>query len=137
MPRFAQGRTTLPSTARDKRWQGRRLAKRTAASRSGCAKGSAAPQPTIILSRGDEPEPGKPRLHVDVNATERDQGADLDRLLKYGARPADIGQSGEEPRHLLADPEGNEFCLLKGPPQPALTALCRRRHSQGSRTEPL
>jgi Glyoxalase-like domain len=71
------------------------------------------PQPTIILSRRDEPEQGKPRLHVDVNATDRDQDAELERLLKLGARPADIGQTGEEPWHVLADPEGNEFCLLK------------------------
>ena len=34
-------------------------------------------------------------------------------LVELGARPADIGQTGEEPWHVLADPEGNEFCLLK------------------------
>ncbi|WP_346118782.1 VOC family protein [Micromonospora coerulea] len=34
-------------------------------------------------------------------------------LLKLGARPADIGQTGEEQWHVLTDPEGNEFCLLK------------------------
>ncbi len=55
----------------------------------------------------------KNRLHIDVNATDRDQGAELERLLKLGARPADIGQTGEEQWHVLADPEGNEFCLLK------------------------
>jgi hypothetical protein len=71
------------------------------------------PQPTIILSRRDEPEKGKSRLHIDVNATDRDQDAELERLLKLGARPADIGQTGEEQWHVLADPEGNEFCLLK------------------------
>ncbi len=70
-------------------------------------------QPTIILSRGDEPEQGKSRLHIDVNATDRNQDAELERLLKLGARPADIGQSGHEPWHVLTDPEGNEFCLLK------------------------
>ena len=69
--------------------------------------------PTIILSRRDEPEPGKSRLHIDVNATDRVQDAELERLLKLGARPADIGQTGEESWHVLADPEGNEFCLLK------------------------
>jgi hypothetical protein len=70
-------------------------------------------QPTIILSRGDELQRGRPRLHIDVNATDRDQAAELERLLKLGARPADVGQTGEEPWHVLADPEGNEFCLLK------------------------
>ena len=52
-------------------------------------------------------------LHIDVNATDRDQEAELERLLSLGARPADIGQTGHEQWHVLADPEGNEFCLLK------------------------
>ena len=49
---------------------------------------------------------------VDVNATDRDQEAELKRLLALGARPADVGQTGAESWHVLADPEGNEFCLL-------------------------
>ena len=56
---------------------------------------------------------GKLRLHLDVNATDRDQAAELERLLAIGARPADVGQTGEESWHVLADPEGNEFCLLQ------------------------
>ena len=79
----------------------------------GPREGFGGPQPTIILSPTDEPEPAKPRLHIDVNATDRDQDAELERLLDLGARPADIGQTGEEQWHVLADPEGNEFCLLK------------------------
>jgi catechol 2,3-dioxygenase-like lactoylglutathione lyase family enzyme len=75
--------------------------------------GFGSPQPTIFLSRTDEPREGKSRLHFDVNATDRDQAAELERLLKLGARPADIGQTGGEEWHVLADPEGNEFCLLK------------------------
>lgn len=70
-------------------------------------------QPTIILSYCETPESSKPRLHIDVNATDRDQDAELERLLALGACPADIGQTGEESWHVLADPEGNEFCLLK------------------------
>jgi Glyoxalase-like domain len=79
----------------------------------GPREGFGGPQPTIILSPTDEPAPAKPRLHVDVNATDRDQDAELERLLALGARPADVGQTGEEPWHVLADPEGNAFCLLK------------------------
>jgi hypothetical protein len=79
----------------------------------GPREGFGGPQPTIILSRTDEPEKAKSRLHIDVNATDRDQDAELERLLELGARPADIGQTGEESRHVLADPEGNEFCLLR------------------------
>ncbi|MET3806018.1 hypothetical protein ABIB25_003027 [Nakamurella sp. UYEF19] len=84
----------------------------------GPREGFGGPQPTIILSSRDEPEEGKPRLHIDVNATDRGQDAELERLLALGARPVDIGQTGEESWHVLADPEGNEFCLLKTRLQP-------------------
>ncbi len=70
-------------------------------------------QPTIILSPSVDPRTGKPPLHIDVNATDRDQDAELARLLALGARRADIGQTGDESWHVLADPEGNEFCLLR------------------------
>ena len=75
--------------------------------------GFGGPQPTIVFDRTDEPKSGKLRLHIDVNATDRDQEAELDRLLAAGARRADIGQAGNESWHVLADPEGNEFCLLR------------------------
>ncbi len=75
--------------------------------------GFGGPQPTIVLSRTDEPKTGKLRLHIDVNATDRDQDDELERLLAAGARPADVGQTGDESWHVLADPEGNEFCLLR------------------------
>ncbi|GAA4517237.1 VOC family protein [Actinoallomurus oryzae] len=71
-------------------------------------------QPTLIFIPVTEPEAVGLRLHFDVNATDRDQDAELERLLKLGARPADIGQTGEESWHVLADPEGNVFCLLRG-----------------------
>lgn len=84
----------------------------------GPREGFGGAQPTIILSRTDQPEPSKPRLHIDVNPTDRDQDAEFERLLSLGARPADIGQTGEESWHVLADPEGNEFCLLRQRLQP-------------------
>lgn len=79
----------------------------------GPREGFGGPQPTIILSRDDEPKNGRLRLHIDVNATDRDQDAELERLLAAGAELVDIGQTGQESWHVLADPEGNEFCLLK------------------------
>ncbi|HVE98493.1 MAG TPA: VOC family protein [Mycobacteriales bacterium] len=79
----------------------------------GPREGFGGPQPTIILSRQDAPRTGRSRLHIDVNATDRGQDAELQRLLGLGARPADVGQTGEESWHVLADPEGNEFCLLR------------------------
>ncbi|AWZ09347.1 MULTISPECIES: VOC family protein [unclassified Streptomyces] len=75
--------------------------------------GFGGPQPTLVLSPSSDPRPAKLRLHIDVSATDRDQDAELERLLALGAEPADIGQSGTESWHVLADPEGNEFCLLR------------------------
>ncbi|WBB77892.1 VOC family protein [Micromonospora sp. WMMD882] len=75
--------------------------------------GFGGPQPTIVLNRTDRPKTGRLRLHFDVNATDRDQDDELARLLAAGARRVDIGQTGDEPWHVLADPEGNEFCLLR------------------------
>ncbi len=75
--------------------------------------GFGGPQPTIVFDRSSGPKVGKLPLHIDVSPTDRDQDAELARLLAAGARPADIGQTGDESWHVLADPEGNEFCLLR------------------------
>ena len=80
--------------------------------------GFGGPQPTLVLSPGNNPRTGKLRLHFDVSATDRDQDAELRRLLGLGARTAGIGQAGTESWHVLADPEGNEFCLLRTRLQP-------------------
>jgi hypothetical protein len=69
--------------------------------------------PTIVFGAGAGPKREKLRLHIDVSPTDRDQAAELERLLALGARPADIGQTGAESWHVLTDPEGNEFCLLR------------------------
>ena len=79
----------------------------------GPRSGSGGPQPTLVFNPTTEPKRQKLRLHLDVNATDRDQAAELDRLLALGARTVDIGQTGAESWHVLADPEGNEFCLLR------------------------
>ena len=52
---------------------------------------------------------GKNRLHLDLRPD--DQEAEVERLVNMGARPVDIGQNGV-PWVVLADPEGNEFCVL-------------------------
>jgi hypothetical protein len=55
---------------------------------------------------------GKNRVHLDVASQSAEhQASELERLLALGAVPADIGQE-DVPWHVLADPEGNEFCLL-------------------------
>ncbi len=79
----------------------------------GPESGFGGPAPTIIFSHVTDGQTGPLRLHLDVNPVDRDQDAELERLLALGARPADVGQTGEESWHVLADPEGNEFCLLR------------------------
>lgn len=71
----------------------------------------------LLFSRSDDPKNCKLRLHIDVNATDRDQAEELARLEALGARHIDIGQ-GEQSWYVLADPEGNEFCLLRRRVQP-------------------
>ncbi len=79
----------------------------------GPREGFGGPRPTIFLIRNDEPKHEHARLHVDLNPTDRDQDAELERLLAAGAELVDIGQPATASWHVLADPEGNEFCLLK------------------------
>jgi hypothetical protein len=70
--------------------------------------------PTLTFAPVPEGKTGKNRLHIDVNPTDREQAEEVRRLLDLGARHADVGQTGEESWVTLADPEGNEFCVLAG-----------------------
>ena len=79
----------------------------------GLREGFGGARGTLVLGKQERPQPDRTRLHIDVNATDRDQDAELERLLALGARPADVGQTGEESWHVLADPEGTVFCLLR------------------------
>lgn len=51
-------------------------------------------------------------MHIDVNPTGADQDEELARLLALGATHVDVAK-GEQSWVVLADPEGNEFCLLR------------------------
>ncbi|MDA0563354.1 VOC family protein [Streptomonospora sp. S1-112] len=63
-----------------------------------------------------EPKTGKNRVHLDLATHSADhQEQTVRRLRELGARPVDIGQ-GEVPWTVLADPEGNEFCVLEPRP---------------------
>lgn len=55
----------------------------------------------------------KNRLHLDLAPrADDDQAAEVQRLLDMGASRVDVGQGDEVPWVVLADPEGNEFCVL-------------------------
>ena len=91
----------------------RELSREEGAIEIGPDEGFGGPAPTLVFTPVADPTPGKRAWHVDVSPTDRDQDAELERLLSLGARPADVGQTGEENWHVLADPEDNEFCLLR------------------------
>ena len=58
------------------------------------------------------PKTGRSRLHLDVAPPDGgDQQAEVDRLVSLGATRVDIGQ-GEVSWVVMADPDGNEFCVL-------------------------
>jgi catechol 2,3-dioxygenase-like lactoylglutathione lyase family enzyme len=58
------------------------------------------------------PKTGKGRVHFDLAPPPGgDQQAEVDRLVSLGAKPVDIGQGGSA-WVVLADPDGNEFCVL-------------------------
>lgn len=69
--------------------------------------------PVLTFARVPEGKTVKNRLHLDVSPTDREQEDEVRRLLDLGARRADVGQ-GEVSWVVLADPEGNEFCVLAG-----------------------
>jgi Glyoxalase-like domain len=73
--------------------------------------------PSILFQKVPEAKSVKNRLHLDVNTVDGDQATELERLLALGAARVDVGQ-GKPSWHVLADPEGNEFCLLRGRVEP-------------------
>jgi hypothetical protein len=60
-----------------------------------------------------DPKTVKNRVHLDLTSSAADRDQEIDRLLALGARRADIGQTGAEFWTALADPEGNEFCVVR------------------------
>ena len=69
--------------------------------------------PVLTFARVPERKAGKNRVHLDVSPVDREQSEEVRRLLDLGARRVDVGQ-GEQSWVVLADPEGNEFCVLAG-----------------------
>ncbi len=74
---------------------------------------SGQPFPDLLLVFVPVPEKKsvKNRIHIDVSPVGCDRDEEVARLTALGATPVDVGQ-GEQPWVVLADPEGNEFCVL-------------------------
>ncbi|MGI8874927.1 MAG: VOC family protein [Egibacteraceae bacterium] len=67
----------------------------------------------LVFGPVPEPKVGKNRAHLDLaSSSEREQAEIVDRLIALGGRRADIGQTAV-PWEVLADPEGNELCVLE------------------------
>jgi len=62
----------------------------------------------------------KNRVHLDLTTSADDRDQEIERLIALGARRVDIGQTGAESWTVLADPEGNEFCVVR--PKKTLTS---------------
>lgn len=68
--------------------------------------------PKIVFVPVPDAKTVKNRVHIDVSPSGCDQAEEVERVLALGARPVDVGQ-GEPTWVVLADPEGNEFCILR------------------------
>ncbi len=79
----------------------------------------------ILFEPVPEPKTGPNRLHLDLTTTSvDDQKETVVRLVELGARHIDIGQSPDEGHVVLADPEGNELCVIE--PDNNFLAGCER-----------
>lgn len=69
--------------------------------------------PDILFLRVPEGKAVKNRVHLDLRPD--DQATEVERLIALGAHRVDIGQ-GDVTWVVMADPEGNEFCVLRALP---------------------
>ena len=77
----------------------------------------------LVFVPVDDPKVVKNRVHLDLKSkSPEDQAATVERLLAAGASRVDVGQ-GDVPWVVLADPEGNELCVLD--PRPSSPASAR------------
>ena len=67
-------------------------------------------EPVLTFCQVAEERAGKNRLHLDI--VPGDQAAEVERLVDMGARHVDVGQH-DVSWTVLADPEGNVFCVLR------------------------
>ena len=67
--------------------------------------------PDLLFLKVPEAKAVKNRLHLDLRPD--NQAAEVARLVGLGARRVDVGQSSSVSWVVLADPEGNEFCVLR------------------------
>ena len=69
--------------------------------------------PTLDILQVPEAKSNKNRLHLDLRPDNATFEVELSRLENLGAVRVNIGQGPDVTWQVLADPEGNEFCLLR------------------------
>lgn len=69
--------------------------------------------PTLVFVRVPEGKAVKNRLHIEVSPIDASTEDEVTRLLGLGATRADVGQGPGRSWVVMADPEGNEFCVLR------------------------
>ena len=72
-----------------------------------------APVGLCLMPAGSTRKSVKNRVHLDLTTTADDRDSEIARLIGLGARQVDVGQTGRESWDVLADPEGNEFCVVR------------------------
>jgi hypothetical protein len=78
-----------------------------------------------LFLRVPEPKITKNPIHLDLTTSSlEDQSESVARLIELGARHDDVGQTPDDAHVVLADPEGNEFCLIE--PTNRFLAGCER-----------
>ena len=75
-------------------------------------RAAAGPSTLLFIRVPDDKKQSKNRLHLDISPIDVSRDEEVERLIALGARHVDIGQ-GTQSWVVLADPEGNEFCVLR------------------------
>jgi len=66
----------------------------------------------LLFLKVPEPKTVKNRMHICLRPTDRTRDEEVDRVLGLGATLVDDLRKGDKGWAVLADPEGNEFCVL-------------------------
>jgi hypothetical protein len=73
--------------------------------------------PTVWIQHTTDRKHGKNHAHPDLRPPDDDVDGEVERLIALGAERVDIGQTVDDPFVVLADPAGNEFCVLRNEPR--------------------
>ena len=72
-----------------------------------------APVGLCFMPAGSTRKTVKNRVHLDLTTTDGDRESEIERLIGLGARRVDVGQGDDVSWDVLADIEGNEFCVVR------------------------